>query len=570
MAFDGGFLHCVIKELNSAVQCHIDKIYQPSRDELILVLRKKGFCERLLLCARSGAARIQLTQEKYENPDKPPMFCMLARKHYSGARLTEITQHGLDRVAEFKFETTNEMGDRVSPRIVCELIGNKSNIILVGDDGRIIDAVRHSDIESSSRIIQPGAVYDYPEDEVRCNLLTDPAEKIAKRIAGLSELPVSKAVMRTCDGLSPLICRETAFLCGAEDRIVKETDEGDIITALSKVRAFMTDGTAVMLTDSDGTPADFSYMPIGQYGGRYNSREYGTFCELLDGFYSKREAAERIKRAAADIIKLTENLISRTSKRLAARQAELDACGNREELRIYGELIKANINSIKPGARSATVCNFYDENMACVTIPLDPALSAAANAAKYFKSYKKSNTAGQKLSELIQSDMREAEYLESVLDSIARCKTAADIAEIRDELRREGYIKGQSRTSQRKPKPTGFLEYVSREGYRIAVGRNNTQNDLLTAKTASKADMWFHVKNAPGSHVVVFSGGAPISDETLVFAARLAAENSKLSASPKAAVDYTPIKYVKKPNGAKAGMVIYTTNKTLFVTPGGV
>lgn len=569
MAFDGGFLHCIIKELNTAVQCHIDKIYQPSRDELILVLRKKGFCERLLLCGRSGAARIQFTQEKYENPDKPPMFCMLARKHYSGARLTEITQHGLDRVAEFKFEATNEMGDRVSPRIVCELIGNKSNIILVGNDGKIIDAVRRSDIESASRIIQPGAVYCYPSEELRHNLLNDSAEEIAESALNQSELPVSKAVMRICEGMSPLICRETAFLCGAEDRIVKETEKERIVSALVEVRNFMTDGRAVMLTDGD-VPVDFSYMPIRQYGDRYNLREYTSFCEMLDGFYSERESAERIRRAAADIIRLTENLIFRTNKRLAARRAELTDCDNREELRIYGELIKANIRSIKPGAKSATVCNFYDESMARVTIPLDPALSAAANAAKYFKGYKKSNTARQKLSELIQGDMHEIEYLESVLDSIARCKTAADIVEIRDELRREGYIKGQQRISQRKPKPTGFLEYVSREGYRIAVGRNNTQNDLLTAKTASKSDMWFHVKNAPGSHVIVFSGGAPISNETLLFAAKLAAENSKLSASPKAAVDYTPVKYVKKPNGAKAGMVIYTTNKTLFVTPGGV
>lgn len=569
MAFDGGFLHCIINELSVAENSHVDKIYQPSRDELILLLRKKGFAKRLLLSAKSGAARIQFTEEKYENPEKPPMLCMLARKHFSAARLTKITQHGLDRIAELHFDATNEMGDRVALKIICELIGNKSNIILLGADGRIIDAVRRSDIETCDRIIHAGAVYTYPGNSERISLLGASAEAAAEAVLKHSQLPLGRAVMSSLEGISPLIGREIAFLAQNPDGIAELTDKKALTLALETVSANLHKGKPTMLADTSSLPKDFSYMPVCQYGNLYTVRQYESFSLLLDGFYSERESAERIRRAAADIIKLTDNLIARTVKRLAARRAELEACADREQLRVYGELIKANIHLIKAGATSATVDNFYDENMAPVTIPLDPALNAAANAAKYFKGYKKSTTASRLLAELIEKDIQEKQYLESVAESITRCKTAADIAEIREELRQEGYIKAPAKTKRKSNTASPFFEYVSEEGYRIAVGKNNTQNDILTLKTASKKDMWFHVKNAAGSHVIVFSGGGPISDNTLLLAARLAAENSKLAATSNAAVDYTPVKYVKKPVGAKAGMVIYSTNKTLFVTPRG-
>ncbi len=565
MAFDGIFLHSNLAEIGQAIGCHIDKIYQPSRDELVFLLRKKGFVGRLLFCIRSGAARIQLTEKKYENPATPPMLCMLVRKHFSGAKLLEIKQMGFDRAVSLLFEATNEMGDRVRLTIVCELMGNCGNVIFVAADGRIIDAMRRSDLEGVERIIQSGAVYEPPKASGKLELTAESAQ-LADRILLNSQLPLNRAVLGTIEGISPLVSREIALLAGCEGLLAADCQRENLIAALDNVKGYLSAPAPTMLCASDGTPTDFSYMPITQYGSLYRGRSYNEISSLLDDFYAEREAAAFIKHAAGDIVRLTETLITRVNKRRAERIREREDCRDCEKMRIYGELIKANIHLIPAGAASATVQNFYDENLSEITIKLNPAITAAANAAKYFKNYKKSHTALQLLDGLIENDRDEIVYLESVRESIDRCRTAADIAEIREELRREGYIKSQQRRQQKAPQGS-FAEYVSAEGFRIAVGKNNTQNDLLTTKTAAKNDMWFHVKGVAGSHVVVFCGGEPISDETVLYAARLAAQNSKAAASSNVAVDYTPVKYVKKPNGAKAGMVIYTTNKTVYVTP---
>lgn len=567
MAFDGVFTYKTAAELNEARLSHIDKIYQPSRDELVFLLRKKGFAGRLLISAKSGAARVQFTEQKYENPAVPPMFCMLVRKHFSSAKFLGAEILGLERLIELKFEATNEMGDLVNIAIVCELIGNQSNIILVDQEGRIIDAVRRSDIETARRIIQPGAIYEYPEPQGKLNILTTDADEITLKILNLRELPLSRALLDTLDGLSPLICRELAFrICGGDEPVLN-IDATVLSRELGRFKTELLGSCKPsLLLKPDGTPTDFSYMPIMQYEGAYTIKEYPTLASLLDAYYSEREHSERIRRGAADIIKLVDNLIARARKRLMIRQEELRACGDREKLRIYGELIKANLHLIENGSRRAVVQNFYDENLGLIEIPLDPALSPSANATKYFKEYKKSHTAEQTLSVLIEKDTLEIEYLESVADSITRCKTVADIAEIRQELSDAGYIRCVN-TKRKKETVSAPKEIQSAEGYRILIGKNNTQNDYITTRLASKGDLWFHVKGAAGSHVVVMCSGKEVSDDTVMLAARLAAENSKAASSANVPVDYTPIKFVKKPNGAKPGMVIYTTNKTVFVTP---
>ncbi len=565
MAFDGIFLHSSLKELDEAVGCHIDKIYQPSRDELVFLLRKKGFAKRLLMCVRSGSVRLQLTEKKYENPAVPPMLCMLVRKHFSAARLMSVVQHGFDRVVKLCFEATNEMGDRVNLSVICELIGNNGNIIFTFEDGRIIDAMRRSDIEKSERIIQPGAFYEYPVSSGKLSFFED-TEMIVSRIIQKGELPLWRAVLDSLEGVSPLVAREIAQLSGGLDILTGDCDAETLQNAVAKVKGFIDCGKPTMLCDKSGTPVDFSYMPIIQYEGLYFYKSYESFSVLLDDFYAEREAAAFIKHAAGDVVRLVDNLITRAGRRCAERKKELEGCRDCEKMRISGELIKANIHLIKSGAESITVQNFYDEDLSDITIRLNPALSPSANAARYFKGYKKSHTAAGLLEELIKKDGEEILYLESVRESINRCKTVADISEIRDELRREGYIKAPQKRTSKTP-PVAFLEHKSVEGFKILVGKNNTQNDLLTTKIASKGDMWFHTKGVPGSHVVVFCDGKPISDETIILAATLAASNSKASTSSNVAVDYTPIKFVKKPSGAKAGMVIYTTNKTVFVTP---
>lgn len=553
MAFDGGFLNTVTRELQTAIDAHVDKIYQPARDVLVLTLRKKGFVKKLVLSAASGTARVHFTEQKYENPETPPMFCMLARKIYSSARLIRAEQKGLERVIELTFDTTNEMGDRIYPKIVCELIGNSSNIILVAEDGKIYDAVHRSDIEAD-RLIVSGATYQYPDSQNKTNILAADLQLVEKEIANHNVDDLSGAFLQTLEGVSPLVCRELA-------------NDENIINALQKLKKNILSGEFVMLLKPDNTPVDFCYMPITQYGNLYITKLFNSPSELLDAFYYERENAARIHKASSDITKLLSNLISRANRRMAVRQKELTDNCDREDLRINGELIKANLYAIEQGSTVARVQNYYDENLSIIEIPLDPAISPQQNAAKYFKDYKKSCAAVQSLGSLIENDRQEIEYLESVAESLTRSKTLADIAEIREELSLGGYIKQTIKKQPRKKTQSQLTEYQSVEGYKIIVGKNNMQNDYITCNLASKGDMWFHTKNIHGSHVVVFCGGAEISEETIVFAASLAAKNSKAATSSNVPVDYTPIKYVKKPSGAKAGMVIYTTNKTIFVTP---
>lgn len=556
MAFDGGFLHKITAELSAAEDSHVDKIYQPSKDELVFLLRKKGFVKKLLITARPGYARLHFTEGKYENPQTPPMFCMLMRKYLSAARLLRVTQPALERIAELTFSASNELGDIIELRLIAEFLGNKTNIILVGADGRIIDSLRRSDPERDERMLLPGAVYKYHERQNKLNPLTVDLTSICNAVERCGE-DREKALLITVEGFSPLICRETAY---------RADKCGDFKAALESVLSDLkAGGTPLLLFKKDGTPFDFTYTDIGQYGNEFEKREYDSYSGLLDAFYSARENAERVRHAAADIIKLVNNLKNRTEKKLSLRLCDLKKCENREKLRIYGELLKANLYRLKNGARFAEVENYYDD-MKTVKIPLDPSLSVQKNAAKYFKDYKKSYTAEQMLTRLTEKDREELIYFDSVLDSIARSKTAGDIAEIREELAIAGYVKKQVK-GKKKTQPPKFQEYVSAEGYKILVGKNNSQNDYLTTSLAAKNDLWFHVKNIPGSHVIVFSHGNEVSDRTVLQAARLAAQNSKAADSSNTAVDYTPVKYVKKPNGAKPGMVIYTTNKTVYVTP---
>ena len=557
MAFDGGFLHRITDELNTAADSHVDKIYQPSKDELVLLLRKKSFAKRLLICTKAGAARIQFTENKYENPVSPPMFCMLIRKYLSAARLIKITQPALERIAELTFSYSNEMGDISEIRLIAEFIGNKTNILLVGADGRIIDCLRKSDPETADRLLLPGAEYEYPAKQDKLNPLT----------AGISEIcaaadshgsETAKALLESLDGFSPLVCREAAY---------KSEITGSLPSALENIVSDLkTGGTPLMLIKADGAPYDFSYTDISQYAGEFIKKSFESYSSLLDAFYTARENSERIKKAASDIIKLVTNLRARTQRKLAIRLHDLKKCENRETLRIYGELLKANLYRIENGASFAEVENYYDD-MKPLRIPLNPALSPQKNAAKYFKDYKKTYTAEQTLTSLTKRDEEELRYFDSVLDSIERSEALSEIAEIREELTLAGYIKQNGARKRKTAAVPQFKEYASDEGYKILVGKNNRQNDYLTTVLAAKNDLWFHVKNIPGSHVIVMCRGGEVSDATVMRAAALAAANSKAAGSSQVPVDYTPVKFVKKPNGAKPGMVIYTTNKTVFVKP---
>ena len=568
MALDGCFLHSMLDELKQAEGCHIEKIYQPSRDELVLQLRKKGFSGKLLLSARAGASRVHFTEVKYENPATPPMFCMLARKHFASALIQSVSQKGFERIIEFSVFATNEMGDKTNPKIVCELIGASSNIVLLSQDGRIIDAIKRSDVETAKRIIQPGAVYEYPQSFDKTDIFSISTDDFAMKIIDGGKKSVSEELLYNIEGLSPLVCREIAFRAYGQDYNVSEVDDKSKLSLeIGRIKGKIKNPDRQIIYDGP-TPQEFSFTEILQYGTFKTKKYFESFSGLLDEFYFERENILRIKRQSADIDKLVSNLITRANKRKNARLLELQKTKDRENLRICGELIKANIHNIKAGDRLIRTQNFYDENLSEIEIKLDETLNAAGNAAKYFKEYKKQCNAAVFLQKLIEEDQLELSYLESVAESLERCEDTNGIREIREELSELGYIKQRNAKAQRKNSKTpDFLEYKSSEGYRILVGKNNLQNDYITTKASAKNDTWFHTKGIHGAHVVVMNSGAPISDETVVFAATLAAKNSKAAHSSNVPVDYTVIKNVKKPAGAKTGMVIYTTNKTVFVTP---
>lgn len=560
MAFDGAFLKNMIQELNEGVDCHVDKIYQPSKDELVFLLRKKGFAKRLLITVKNGSARIHWTDTKFENPDIPPNFCMLLRKYLSAARLICVTQPELERIVELKFSATNEMGDIVILTLVCEFIGGKANVILLREDGRILDALKKSDVESATRYILPGAVYQYPDPVEKLTLSKNNIPEICLCISE-KQGELSERLLATIAGLSPLICREIACRLQEKGPNFSASSLAEELNRVARV------SIPTLLLSEKGQPADFTFMPITQYGNTRKCVTLESYSALLDKFFAAKDMSARLSAASHDITRLVNNLIARTEKKLALRLNELKKCEDRETFRIYGELLKANLHAVKAGSESVTVPNYYSEDLALITIPLNPALSPSKNAERYFKEYKKTWTAEQTLTALTKQDAAELEYFESVKESISRCGSLSDVEEIRQELISGGYLKVQKTAKKAKNPTLAFKEYKSPEGFKTLVGKNNLQNDYITTRLSSKGDMWFHVKNIHGSHVVVFCDGAPISDETVLWAAALAAKNSKAAESSNVPVDYTPIKFVKKPSGAKPGMVIYTTNKTVFVTP---
>lgn len=569
MPLDGAMIHCLRDELQAAVDCHIDKIHMPGKNEFIFALRGRAGTKRLFLSLSPDCPRVSFTDTVLENPANPPMFCMLLRKHLASGRILAVEGIGAERLLLFRVQSTNELGDRVVNTLVCELTGHKTNLILLNGQGKILDAARRSDLEAGGRLIQPGILYVPPENSEKTDFLNGDLSQAAQESLQNSEKRLSDGLLSHIAGISPLICREIAFLCtgdcDAPSGTVTPNALADRLTALrDRVKL---GGTPYILYDKMGNPRDFSFMEIRQYGDAVTAKELPSYSRLLDLFYGEREHNRRMEQGKGDLVKLVKTLIARNGKKLLLRQRELKKTENREQLRIYGELIKANLYRIEKGACRAVVENYYDPDCKAIEIPLNAALSPAANAAKYFKDYKKACTAEQTLGGLIAQCEAEGEYLESVLFELQAADTTAELLQIRTELTDAGYL--SKKQSQKRQKTNAKPLEFEKNGFEILVGRNNLQNDELTLRTAAKSDLWFHTKNIHGSHVILRTGGKTPDEETLIYAATLAARYSKAAGSNQVPVDYTPVKYVKKPAGAKPGMVIYTTNKTLYVNPLG-
>lgn len=574
MALDGAFLHklkCEIEE--KALGARVDKLYQPSREELVLNLRGHGFSGKLLLSARGSAPRIHFTKYAPENPATPPMLCMLLRKYLVGARLSDLRQYGLDRVLELEFDAISELGDRISPKLILEIMGGRSNIIFIGGDGRIVDAVRRTDLESAAtRIIQPGAIYVPPENQGKLNLTECAVEDILARIREMGDLPLTTALSKTLDGTSAVVCRELAHRACHDTEILLSDMDGEAFDRLGIYlgrlkNEILSGGEPTLISDGRNQPIDFTYTGVSHYGTAAITKGFPDYSALLDSYYAERERDARIKRKSADLLKLLTTLTARISRKLDAQRGDLARCADREKFRIFGELIKANLHAIPKGATAAVVQNYYDPELKEVKIPLNAALSPALNAQKYFKDYKKSYTAEQTLTRLIAEGEQELRYLDSVFDALSRATSDAELSEIREELESGGYIRSQNRGRRQKPTAGKPMEFRSSDGFAITVGRNNRQNDQLTLKTADRDDLWLHVKNIPGSHVILSCKGGEPTDTALREAAMLAAYYSKAADSASVPVDYVKVRQVKKPNGAKPGMVIYETNRTIYVTP---
>ncbi len=571
MALDGITLHFVKTELeNTVLGARVEKVHQPSKAEIVLLLRTRNGAFRLFLSAESASARVHLTQYPTENPQNPPMLCMLFRKHLTGAVLSNIRQAGLDRILFLDFDATNEIGDKVRLSLCVEITGQHSNIILIDGNGKILDAVKRVDeTKSTVREVLPGCTYVLPPRQDKINLLTESAEKATARVKLQKNQQLSKAFMQSVEGISPIVSRELATRAAGDCTCSADSAKEDRITAaISDIQTALQNNTPqyCIVYNEDDKPFDFSFMDITQYGTYYKKTYADSFCALLDAFYFERDRALRAKRKAGDLYKALNTLKERTARKISNQQAELKACADKEQLRVFAELINAHQYALQKGAAFYEVPNYYDDNQK-VRISANPALSPAQNAQKYYKAYKKAHTAEKMLAQLIGKGEQELLYFDSVLDILSRADTESELSLIRQELIDGGYLKRKKGGKLRLPKEMPPYRFQTSEGFTVLVGRNNVQNDKLTLKTAKNYDMWLHTQNFAGSHTIILSENREITDKAVVEAAEIAAFFSSAKDAQKVPVDYTLIKNIKKPVGAKPGKVIYHVYNTVFVTP---
>ena len=573
MALDAATLALVTAELNAKLtDAKIAKIFEPTRDELVITLRTRTETFSLLLSARSGSARVCLTQESFENPETPPSFCMLMRKHLTGGRLLGVHMEPGDRIVYFDFLCTNEMGDLVQNTLCAELMGRYSNLVLV-QSGKIIDALKRVDFEDSEiRQLLPGLAYTVPPKPARPDFLAVSAASIVS-LACQRELPVADALNKTVAGVGPVVCREAAWRAfGGEHLLASELTQAQRIQLMEAIDGLKEEhaagGCPCSVLTPEGKPVEFTFFRPRQYGESYIIKEWPSFGGMLEGYYAEKDRVERLRTKSKELHKAVHNMYERAVRKQAARKEELAATEKSETLRLYGELLSANLYLAQKGMKSITVSNWYDEGKE-VTIPLDLRYSPSQNAQNYFKNYKKKQTAARMLAELLEEGEKEIAYLETVLYEVETASGEAALNEIRAELKSQGYLK-YYKPRDKKAKPADFLRFTSSDGFEILVGRNNAQNDRLTLHTARGKDLWFHVQKAPGSHVVVMSRGQEIPDSTRQEAAELAVLYSsafKAGTGAKVAVDTTEVKNIWKAAGAKPGMVLYEVYTTVYITP---
>lgn len=587
MPFDAGVMAAVVHQMKSTViGARVDKIYQPERDEIILSLRSSGESRKLLLSASASNSRVSFCKAERENPMQPPMFCMLLRKHLSGAHILSVRQIGFDRAVEIELSSTDEMGYSSKKYLVCEIMGTYSNVIFLDENRRIL-AVLHPISLSTSNKRQVLVGFEYenpPKQEGKTDALCVEKEKFCEKIrkykSNSNSVRTDKYLIANYSGLSPLLSREIVYRASkSTDTPLENCDEEKLWFYYNAVYGSVKENefNPCLVCDAKGKVLDFSFCEIRQYGPSAVVTKYDDVSELLDTFYCERDKQERIKHRGQDILRLLTNANTRITKKTVLQRESLAMSEKKDDYKRFGDIITANIYLLKKGMTSARLVDYYDENTPTVEVVLDERMTPAQNAQSYYKKYNKAKSAQIMLSHQIEESEREIEYLDTVFESLTKAETEADLAQIRTELASSGYAKTlsnlqKSMTKNKKDYKNALkkdykpLKFKTSSGYEVLCGKNNLQNDYITCDLSSKDDYWFHIKNAPGSHVLLRCGKDEPPAEDFTQCAMIAAYYSSQRDLPSAPVDYTRIRNVKKPSGSKPGFVIYETNYTAYVT----
>ena len=575
MAFDGITISALVSEVKKKVLGgRIDKIYQPESDEIVMNIRSLGNMYKLVLSANPSHPRLFFTSKQHANPQNPPLFCMVLRKHLQSGKIVDVIQPSLERIVNIYVESMNEMGDYSVKKLVLEIMGRHSNLILVDEDDRVLDCVKHITHDKSSvREVLPGKGYELPPSQHKRDIRDLSYEDFCLLVEDNRDRKLQQLIYTNYTGIAPQTADEVCYRAKVDSSaVVSQVDREAIdrlYTALDALRVF-TEGenyAPELAYDQYGKILDFAPYEMTRFKG-LEIKNFDTMSELIEFYYAHKDFVYRMNQKTQDLKHLINSNIERCVRKKEIQQRTMKEIENRDTYQLYGELLTANIYSIQKGMTSVTVPNYYSENMEEVTIPLDSELTPSENAQKYFKKYNKEKRTFAAMQEQIAANDEELEYLESVLTSVETCQDEQDIKDIREELRNEGYIKHiKQQKGMKSNKKSAPMHFVSSDGFDIYVGKNNKQNDELTLHFAKASDIWLHTKNIPGSHVIIVTEGKNVPDSTLTQAATLAAYYSKGQNSALVPVDYTEKRNVKKPGGAKPGLVIYTTNKTAYITP---
>ena len=572
MAFDAGFLRCVAREINELKESRIEKIYQPSNDEIVIFLHSATKKAKLLINAGSNYPRISLTEETGENPQKAPLLCMLLRKHLNAGKLLSAYTLGFERVVVLEFEAYDEMGFKSKKYLYLEIMGKYSNIILTDAQKRIVALLKPIDFSvSMERQLLVGMTYEEPPKQDKLDTETVTADDI---IAAYNKTPstnrIDRFITSSLMGIAPSTARQVAYALTNDIDAPLSTVAPELLArVIIKLIGDIKNGEVkpYLIVNPNGDAQEFSYLPLTYFGGDYTIKELDSFSALVSTYYSKKGTNERIRQKSSDILKLLANAESRIVKKINLQTEEIGECQRAEEYRQMADLITANLYQIKHGATVCEVINYYDENMGKIKIPLDNKVSPAQNAQRYYKKYTKLKKARVELAHQIELSHAELEYISTVFDALTKAEGETDLTQIRNELYHSGYasrMKNYSLQKTQAPKP---LRFITSGGYTVLCGKNNTQNDYITTKIAEKGDWWFHAKNTPGSHVLMQAAGKE-EPSALDFteACEIAAYYSKAEGD-NIEIDYTLAKHVKKPSGSKPGYVIYHTNWSAIATP---